>query len=76
MFPLLAGMRVEASPELPSGQKRSCPGEAWQAEVSLRAGWRKVEDQLSPGPLRLWKSLKKNNKTYEIYCTVNWFLPI
>lgn len=58
MFPLLVGMQVVASLELPSGQRKSCPGQAWlEPGVSLRAGWRKVGDRLSPGHLGSWKSL-------------------
>lgn len=45
-------MQTGASPELPSGQRSSCLGKTClEPGVSLRFGWRKMEDQLSLGHL-------------------------
>lgn len=54
-------MQTGASPELPSGQRRSCPGK----RVSLRFGWRQVEHQLSPGHLDSEENLENKEKKWE-----------
>lgn len=60
-------MQGGVSPELVSGQRRVAPGRAWlEPGVFQLAGWRKVEDQLSPDRLSSWSSLwGKEEKQYK-----------
>lgn len=57
-------MQAGAFPELLSGQKRPCPGQAWrEAGLSPPAGWRRLVDQLSPGHLGSLRSLERKGET-------------
>lgn len=59
-------MQTGASPELPSGQRSFCPGTTClEPGVSLWFGWRKMEDQLSPGHLDSEQNLEHEERERE-----------
>lgn len=59
----MVGMQTGPSPETPSGQKSSSPGKTcMEPGVSLRFGWRKMEDQLSLGHPDSVKNLENKEK--------------